>query len=171
MNWKTRPEPSFALLSCSTKFTSGDITRKHICLTAGGNAFQTRSWQLLPSVTSLKRKKEKKMLDLDISPSQWYSDSGFLTLSLSFSFSLSMDLFSPSSSRSISLTVSPDRVLNFFLKQQQVQREPAGSWWTLYTRDHRETDPSEFRFEREKLPELSRRYENVWFFFLLATNY
>lgn len=38
-----------------------------------------------------------------------------LTLSLSFSFSLSMDLFSPSSSRSISLTVSPERVLNFFL--------------------------------------------------------
>lgn len=38
-----------------------------------------------------------------------------LTLSLSFSFSLSMHLFSPSSSRSISLTVSPDRVLNFFL--------------------------------------------------------
>lgn len=38
-----------------------------------------------------------------------------LTLSLSFSFSLSMHLFSPSSSRSISLTVSPERVLNFFL--------------------------------------------------------
>lgn len=38
-----------------------------------------------------------------------------LTLSRSFSFSLSMDLFSPSSSRSISLTVSPERVLNFFL--------------------------------------------------------
>lgn len=30
-----------------------------------------------------------------------------------------MDLFSPSSSRSISLTVSPDRVLNFFLSRRK----------------------------------------------------
>lgn len=39
-----------------------------------------------------------------------------LTLSLSFSFSLSMDLFRPSSRRSINRTVSPERVLNFFLR-------------------------------------------------------
>lgn len=39
----------------------------------------------------------------------------FITLSLSFSFSLSIDRFSPSSRRSISRTVSPERVLNFFL--------------------------------------------------------
>lgn len=39
------------------------------------------------------------------------------TLSRSLSFSLSMALFSPSSSRSIRRTVSPERVLNFFLKQ------------------------------------------------------
>lgn len=46
----------------------------------------------------------------------------FLTLSLSFSFSLSIALFSPSSSRSISLTVSPDRVLNFFLRNKSSER-------------------------------------------------
>lgn len=39
------------------------------------------------------------------------------TLSRSLSFSLSMALFSPSSSRSMRRTVSPERVLNFFLKQ------------------------------------------------------
>lgn len=53
-----------------------------------------------------------------------------LTLSLSFSFSLSMDLFSPSSSRSISLTVSPERVLNFFLDKfgrEQSRGVAAGS--------------------------------------------
>lgn len=38
------------------------------------------------------------------------------TLSRSLSFSLSMARFSPSSSRSIRRTVSPERVLNFFLQ-------------------------------------------------------
>lgn len=38
------------------------------------------------------------------------------TLSRSLSFSLSIARFSPSSSRSIRRTVSPERVLNFFLK-------------------------------------------------------
>lgn len=52
-----------------------------------------------------------------------------LTLSRPFSFSLSMDLFSPSSSRSMSLTVSPERVLNFFL--DKVFGESRGSRWWL----------------------------------------
>lgn len=52
----------------------------------------------------------------------------FLTLSLSFSFSLSIALFSPSSSRSISLTVSPDRVLNFFLRNKSSEREERRRW-------------------------------------------
>lgn len=49
-----------------------------------------------------------------------------LTLSRPFSFSLSMDLFSPSSSRSISLTVSPERVLNFFLDKVWERAEEVG---------------------------------------------
>lgn len=48
-----------------------------------------------------------------------------ITLSLSLSFSLSMERFSPSSSKSINLTVSPDRVLNFFLKYINVSEENA----------------------------------------------
>lgn len=68
--------------------------RQHTCRPAEGSSVTTRqqSWSLL------------------------------LTLSRPFSMSLSMDLFSPSSSRSISLTVSPDRVLNFFLVEKQSRR-------------------------------------------------
>ena len=42
------------------------------------------------------------------------------TLSLSLSLSFCSLLFSPSFKRSTSLTVSPDRVLNFFLKAVNV---------------------------------------------------
>lgn len=45
-----------------------------------------------------------------------YANKVPITLSLSFSFNLSMDRFRPSSRRSTRRTVSPDRVLNFFLK-------------------------------------------------------
>ena len=44
-----------------------------------------------------------------------------LTLSRSFSFSLASARLTPSSSRSTSRTVSPDRVLNFFLQNTHKQ--------------------------------------------------
>lgn len=94
---------------------------ERICPTAEGNLFftmfKTKSWR----VGYVFRIMYSAPL-----VNQWYPwrqrflfpSFDFLTLSLSFSFSLSMDLFSPSSSRSISLTVSPDRVLNFFLSEK-----------------------------------------------------
>lgn len=73
-----------------------------------------------------------------------------ITLSLSFSFNLSMDRFSPSPIRSMRRTVSPERVLNFFLKNV---KPPIRFWNRLFNLEI---------FENEGLRDLTTNF-NICF--------